>query len=405
VTVSTHAHIGVVGGGILGVAIARELLASRPGSRVTVLEKEPGLARHQSGRNSGVVHAGLYYEPGSLKARLCRRGGELLRTYCEQRGLPYHACGKVLVATDDAEAHRLTAIRERAERNGVPDVRLLDQGELRAVEPHARGVAALHSPATAVVDFGAVTRALADDVAAAGGEIRTRAAVRRVRRLPRDAGVEVTLAADGRRLRFDALVICAGLHSDRLAVQAGDDPEPRIVAFRGEYHRLAAHRRHLVRGLIYPVPDPSLPFLGVHLSRGVDGEVSVGPNAVLATAREGYRRRDVDLADLREALAWPGTRALARRYWRVGAAEVLGSLSRAAFARAVRRYVPAVRTSDLRPGRSGVRAQALTRDGRLVDDFWISRLGTVVCLRNAPSPAATSSLAIAEHVVGLLAGE
>jgi (S)-2-hydroxyglutarate dehydrogenase len=402
VTVSSQAHIGVIGGGILGVAVARELLASRPGSRVTVLEKEPALASHQSGRNSGVVHAGLYYEPGSLKARLCRRGGQLLRTYCEQRGLPYRACGKVLVATDDTEARRLTAIRERAERNGVTDVRLLDPDELRSVEPHARGLAALHSPSTAVVDFGAVTRALAADVTAAGGEIRTHAAVRRLRRLPRDAGVEVTLAATGPRLRFDALVICAGLHSDRLAVQAGDDPEPRIVAFRGEYHRLVAHRRHLVRGLIYPVPDPSLPFLGVHLSRDVDGEVTVGPNAVMATAREGYRRRDVDLADLGEALAWPGTRALARRYWRVGAGEVAGSLSRAVFARAVRRYVPAIRSGDLRAARSGVRAQALTRDGRLVDDFWISRLGSVVCLRNAPSPAATSSLAIAEHVAALL---
>jgi (S)-2-hydroxyglutarate dehydrogenase len=400
--VSSHAHIGVIGGGILGVAVARELLASRPDGRVTLLEKEPALARHQSGRNSGVVHAGLYYEPGSLKARLCRRGAELLRDYCGQRGLPYRECGKVLVATDDTEAHRLTAIRDRAESNGVRDVRLLDPDGLRSVEPHARGVAALHSPSTAVVDFGAVTRALADDVTAAGGTVRTGTRVERLRRMPADAGVEVTLADTGRRLRFDALVICAGLQSDRLAVQAGDDPEPRIVAFRGEYHRLAAHRRHLVRGLIYPVPDPSLPFLGVHLSRGVDDEVTVGPNAVMATAREGYRRRDVDLADLGEALAWPGTRALARRYWRVGAGEVLGSLSRAVFARTVRRYVPAIRSKDLRPADRGVRAQALTRDGQLVDDFWISQLGTVVCLRNAPSPAATSSLAIAEHVVDLL---
>ena len=398
---SAPARVGVVGGGILGVAIARQLLQARPDVEVTVLEKEQDVAHHQTGRNSGVVHAGVYYTPGSLKAELCRRGGELLRSYCHDRGLTLTPYGKVLVATDETEVDRLDALVERATANGVPGVRRIGPDELRRLEPHARGLAGLHSPSTSVVDFAAVTRALARDVRATGGRIRTGTRVDDVRR--RDGGRTVEVRCNGaERLVFDQLVICAGLHTDRLAVRAGDEATPRIVPFRGEYHRLARERRHLVRGLIYPVPDPGLPFLGVHLSRGIDGEVTLGPNAVLATAREGYRRSELDLADLRDALAWPGTRALARRHWRVGASEVLGSLSRAAFAREVRRYVPEVRTRDLSPARSGVRAQAVTRDGRLVDDFWISRLGPVVCLRNAPSPAATSSLAIAEHVVSLL---
>lgn len=395
-------HVGIVGGGILGLALARQLLTTRTDVTVTVLEKEPALARHQSGRNSGVVHAGLYYEPGSLKARLCRRGVDLLADYCRARQLPYDACGKVLVATDESELPRLHDIELRARANGVPGVRMIGPTELAELEPRARGTAALHSPTTAVTDFAAVTRALADDVLGAGGQVRTSAAVDRLRRLPGDRGVEVELVRTRQRLTFDALVVCAGLHADRLAVQAGDDPDPRIIPFRGEYHRLVPARRHLVRALIYPVPDPSLPFLGVHLSRGINGEVTVGPNAVLATAREGYRWGDVSLGDLRDTAVWPGTRALARRYWRVGAGEVLGSLSRPAFARAARRYVPELHARDLRPGPSGVRAQAVSRDGRLVDDFVIRHLGSVVCLRNAPSPAATSSLAIAEHVADLL---
>jgi (S)-2-hydroxyglutarate dehydrogenase len=395
-------RIGVVGGGILGIALARELATTRPDAQVTVLDKEPTLARHQSGRNSGVVHAGIYYEPGSLKARLCRRGADLLAELCRERHLPYRASGKVVVATGESELARLHTLAERAQANGVPGARLVGPDELVELEPHVRGLAALYSPATAVTDFAAVTRALATDVTAAGGTIRTSAPVARLRRLPADRGVEVQLAGSGPRLTFDVLVICAGLHADRLAVQVGDDPDPRIIPFRGEYHRLTAERRHLVRGLVYPVPDPALPFLGVHLSRGVDDEVTVGPNAVLSGAREGYRWRQVDLGDLREIAAWPGTRRLARRWWRVGAHEVVGSLSRAAFAREARRYVPSLRASDLRSGPSGVRAQAVTRDGTLVDDFVIRHLGAVVAVRNAPSPAATSSLAIAEHVARLL---
>ena len=395
-------RIGVVGGGILGTALARELVVTRPEAQVTVLDKEPALARHQSGRNSGVVHAGIYYEPGSLKARLCRRGADLLAAYCRERGLPYRACGKVVVATDEVELAHLHTLADRARANGVPGARLIGPNELAELEPHARGLAALHSPATAVTDFAELTRALAADVTAAGGTVHTSAPVAALRRLSGDRGVEVLLADSGQRLAFDVVVICAGLHADRLAVQAGDDPDPWIIPFRGEYHRLAPGRRQLVRGLIYPVPDPALPFLGVHLSRGVDDEVTVGPNAVLAGAREGYGWGRIDLGDLRETAAWPGTRRLARRWWRVGAREVVGSLSRAAFAREARRYVPALRARDLRPGPSGVRAQAVARDGSLVDDFVIRHLGAVVAVRNAPSPAATSSLAIAEHIARLL---
>ena len=389
-------RIGIVGGGIVGVALAHRIAGLD--RDVTVLEKEPALARHQTGRNSGVVHAGLYYVPGSLKARLCRRGMALLREFCAGHGLAYEECGKVVVALDDGELGRLETIHERAVANGVPGVRMVGRSELRELEPHVQGIAALHSPHTAVVDFGAVTRRLAADAAALGAGIRTGVAVRGIRQ--DGAGVEVD--AGGERLRFDELVICGGLHTDRLARLAGDDDDPRVVPFRGEYYELAPDRRDLVNGLVYPVPDPRYPFLGVHLTRRVDGGVLVGPNAVLALAREGYRWTDLRLGDLTETLAWPGFRRMAARHWRTGVREVMGSLSRRAFCNAARRYVPELRPADLLRARSGVRAQAVARDGTLVDDFRVSRQGRVVAIRNAPSPAATSSMAIAEHIAGLL---
>jgi (S)-2-hydroxyglutarate dehydrogenase len=391
-------RIGIVGGGIVGVALAHRLAGLDRDLAVTVLEKEPELARHQTGRNSGVVHAGLYYVPGSLKARLCRRGVALLREFCAGHGLAYDECGKVVVALDTGELGRLEAIHQRALANGVPAVRMVGAAELRELEPHVRGVAALHSPHTAVVDFGAVTRRLAADAAALGAEIRTGVPVRGIAQ--DDRGVEV--AADGERLRFDQLVICGGLHTDRLARLAGHEGDPRVVPFRGEYYELAPDRRGLVRGLVYPVPDPRYPFLGVHLTRRVDGGVLVGPNAVLALAREGYRWRDLRLGDLGETLAWPGFQRMAARHWRTGVREVIGSLSRRAFCHAARRYVPDLRPGDLLRARSGVRAQAVARDGTLVDDFRVSRRGRVVAIRNAPSPAATSSMAIAEHIAALL---
>jgi (S)-2-hydroxyglutarate dehydrogenase len=387
-------RIGIVGGGIVGVALAHRLTGMGREVAVTVLEKEPDLAMHQTGRNSGVVHAGLYYPPGSLKARLCRRGVALLREVCDRSGLAYDECGKVVVALDKAELGRLGAIHERAVANGVPGVRMIGGDELRELEPHVQGIAALHSPSTAVVDFAAVTRRLAADAAAGGAEIRTGVPVRGITQDGRRVAVE----ADGERLAFDQLVICGGLHTDRLARLAGHEGDPRVVPFRGEYYELAPGRRDLVNGLVYPVPDPRYPFLGVHLTKRVDGGVLVGPNAVLALAREGYRWRDLRLGDLAETLAWPGFRRMAARHWRTGVGEVVGSLSRRAFCDAARRYVPELRPADLRRARSGVRAQAVARDGSLVDDFRLSRQGRVVAIRNAPSPAATSSMAIAEHI-------
>jgi L-2-hydroxyglutarate oxidase LhgO len=394
-------RIGIVGGGIVGVALAHRITGLGLDVAVTVLEKEPDLALHQTGRNSGVVHAGLYYVPGSLKARLCRRGVGLLREFCAGHGLTYDECGKVVVALDDGELARLEAIGERALANGVPGVRKVGREELAELEPHVRGIAAVHSPHTAIVDFGEVTRRLAADAVAAGAAIRTGVEVRRI---TQDGG-GVAVEAGGERLAFDELVICGGLHTDRLARLAGQEGDPRVVPFRGEYYELAEGRRDLVNGLVYPVPDPRYPFLGVHLTKRVGGGVLVGPNAVLALAREGYRWRDLRPGDLAETLAWPGFRRMAARHWRTGVREVVGSLSRRAFCDAARRYVPDLRPADLLRARSGVRAQAVARDGSLVDDFRISRQGRVVAIRNAPSPAATSSMAIAEHIASWLFDE
>lgn len=390
----------VVGGGILGAAVARRIQEQDPGARVTLWEKEQRLAAHQTGRNSGVVHAGLYYVPGSLKATLCRRGVGLLRDFCEQHDLAYDEIGKVLVALDEAEAGRLAGIEERAHANGVPGVRRLGPGELREIEPHVRGVAGLHSPSTAIVDFAAVTRRLGELVEADGGRVRLGLEVTGID----DTGREVRLtarAADGatETETFDRVVLCTGLWSDHTARAAGDDAAPQVVPFRGEYWLLRPERRSLVRGLVYPVPDPRYPFLGVHLTPRVDGEVMVGPNAVLALAREGYDWRTVGWGDLREVVAYDGFRRFARQHWRTGVREMAGSLSKRRFVAAARRYVPELRADDVVPGPSGVRAQALERDGSLVEDFRISHRGRVTALRNAPSPAATSSLAIAEHVV------
>jgi L-2-hydroxyglutarate oxidase LhgO len=389
-------RFGVVGAGILGLAIARRLTRLVPGAQVTVLDKEQHVAAHQTGHNSGVAHAGLYYAPGSLKATLCRRGMSQLRDLCQERGLPYDECGKLVVARNDGEVGRLREIERRATANGVPGLRWIAGGALREIEPNVAGVAALHSPRTAIVDFAAIARSLATDVTAAGTgtlllghEVTGIAAARGEVRVTATGGVESA---------FDHLVICAGLHADRVARLAGDDAGPAIIPFRGEYLRLKAARSDLVRGLIYPVPDPALPFLGVHFTRRVDGTVEVGPNAVLAFAREGYRRTDLAFEDLAETLRWPGFRRLVRRHWRSGLRELHGSLSRRAFLREAREFIPSLERADVEPAPAGVRAQAVDRDGSLVDDFRISRVGRIVAVRNAPSPAATSSLAIAEHV-------
>ena len=389
----------VVGGGIIGTAVARRLLARAPDAVVTVLEKEDRLAAHQTGRNSGVVHAGLYYEPGSLKATLCRRGVSLLREFCAEKGLPYEEIGKVLVALDGAEEQRLGAIAERARANGVPGVRVIDRAELRELEPHVTGIAALHSPTTAIVDYVSVTERLAADARAAGATVRTGFEVAAFR----SADGEVVVAGtSGEEVVADRVVLCAGLQVDRLARLAGDDDAPRIVPFRGEYYALTPEKRALVNGLVYPVPDPRYPFLGVHLTPRFNGQVLVGPNAVLALAREGYRWRDVSPAELAAIARFPGFRRFARKHWRTGLAEMRGSLSKRAYTAAARRYVPELTVEDMVPAAAGIRAQALESDGSLVDDFRITRRGAVVAVRNAPSPAATSSLAIAEHLVGVL---
>jgi L-2-hydroxyglutarate oxidase LhgO len=400
-------RVVVVGGGILGLATARLIARADAAAEVVVLEKEHELATHQTARNSGVVHAGIYYQPGSLKARLCRRGVALLRAFCAERHLPYEACGKLVVALDERELPRLERLEQRARANGVPGLRRLDAAGLRAVEPHATGIAALHSPETAIVDFRAVALALADDLRAQGGVVRCGAEVARVRAAgggaagasaPSRAGTVAVELADGAELRADRAIVCAGLHVDRLARRSGEDAAPRIVPFRGEYWALRPQRRELVRGLIYPVPDPALPFLGVHLTRTIDGAVLIGPNAMLAAAREGYRRGDVRGRDLAEALSYGGTWRLLRRHWRAGAGELRRSWSKRAFVGEARRYVPELRTEDAVPARAGVRAQAVDPDGALVDDFRIGGGERIAWIRNAPSPGATSSLAIAEEI-------
>lgn len=388
--------IAVVGAGIVGLSIARRIQERHPAARVTVLEKEAAVAQHQTGHNSGVVHAGIYYPPGSLKAELCRRGVGLLREYARGKGLPYDECGKLVVAAKDAELPGLKEIQRRAEANRVPGVRWVDADEIPAIEPFARGVAALHSPTTAITDFVGISEWLAIDVKEAGGEVRLATEVRDVSAVPN--GVRI-ITGRGEELTFDHVVLCAGLQSDRLAATAGDQQDPAILPFRGEYLKLVPERTDMVRGLIYPVPDPAYPFLGVHFTRRVDGSVDIGPNAVLATAREGYRRTRVSFADLRETLGYPGFWAIARRHWRAGVAEVAGSASTRVFVRRARAYVPSLEVKDVHRAGAGVRAQAVDRDGTLVDDFRIHQVGRVTALRNAPSPAATSALAIAEHVV------
>ena len=390
-------RVGVVGGGILGVAIAREVVRRRPGTEVVVLEKEDRLAAHQTGHNSGVVHAGIYYKPGSLKADLCSRGRALLREFCAEHAIPYDACGKLVVAVDPDERGRLDALERTATDNRVPGLRRLAAAEIREVEPHARGLAALHSPETAITDYAAITDALAGEVVAAGGEVRLGARVVDLRR--QAAGLAVRVADAPEPLRFDRVVVAAGLEADRVSALVDGERSPAILPFRGEYLGVSVAKRDLVRGMVYPVPDPRYPFLGVHFTRRVSGELEVGPNAVLATSREGYRRRDVSARDLRDVLAWPGSWRLARAHWRTGVDEVVGSLSQRAFMRSASRYVPEIGVADVHRAGSGVRAQAVDRDGSLVDDFRITHADGVTCVRNAPSPGATSSLAIAAHVV------
>jgi len=384
----------VVGAGILGLAVARELQSRTPGATVAILDKEPAVGAHQTGRASGVVHRGVYYAPGSLKARLCVSGAERLLAYCDARGIPVLRCGKVVVATSEDERPRLLELHRRSLANGVPGVELIGPERLAELEPHAAGIAALYSPETAVVDFARVAAEYAEDVRRAGGELLLGRDVVGLARRGGATTVETTAGA----IEAARVVVCAGVYADRLAALSGAPSEPRIVPFRGDYLVLRPERRHLVNGLVYPVPDPAFPFLGIHTTVRLDGEVLLGPNAVLAFAREGYRRRDVSLRDLRETLRSSGFRRLARRHWRTGFGELARDLSTRRFVAAARKLLPELDVGDVLPGPAGIRAQALEPDGTLLDDFVFHEADGVVHVRNAPSPGATSSLAIAEVV-------
>ncbi|PZR99945.1 MAG: L-2-hydroxyglutarate oxidase [Candidatus Nephthysia bennettiae] len=402
--------MAVVGAGVVGLASARELVARKPGLRLAVIDKEPRIGAHQTGHNSGVIHSGIYYTPGSLKARLCVAGSRELYAYCESRGIRTERCGKVIVATEEQELGRLQDLHRRGLANGVEGLELVGPERLRELEPHSGGIAALWSPNAGIVDYSAVASHYSLDVRNGGGEIHTGRRLTGLRTL-RD---RVVLETSEGELEARRVLTCAGLQADRVAALSGGGREPRVVAFRGDYWQLRPQARHLCRNMIYPVPDPAFPFLGVHATRRIGtGEIWLGPNAVAAFAREGYRRRDVAVRDLLEALGNPGFRRLARAYWRTGAQEMWRDFSKRAFCASVQRYIPEVTLGDMVPGPSGVRAQALDASGWLIDDFVVeAEEGRVLHVRNAPSPAATSSLAIgrliadaAEEAFGERAGQ
>jgi (S)-2-hydroxyglutarate dehydrogenase len=390
----TECDVVVVGGGIVGQAVARELLARRPGARLAVLEAEPRIGAHQTGRSSGVVHSGIYYEPGSLKARLCVEGSRELYDYCDAKGIPYRRSGKLIVAVEDDELGRLDELERRGIANSVVGLRRIGGEEIAEIEPHAQGVAALHSPGTGVVDFVAVAESYAADVEAAGGSIHLDTPVRRA--LPRGAGLVVEHSR-GTTVAGQA-VFCAGLWSDRLAVACGAPADPRIVPFRGAYLKLGPAEAELIRANVYPVPDPDLPFLGAHLTRNFAGDVLIGPSALMAPARDAYELKDVRRRDLGETLRWPGTWKMMANHWRAGLLEMKNAASPDSFVAEAARMVPALKGAKTTPGPAGLRAQALGRDGKLVDDFVVHRTDHAVHVRNAPSPAATSSLAIARLI-------
>jgi L-2-hydroxyglutarate oxidase LhgO len=388
-------NIIIVGGGIVGLGVALEITRRFPDLRLLLLEKEDRVARHQSGHNSGVIHSGVYYKPGSLKARLCVSGAAAMVEFCREHGIPHEVCGKVIVATDSEELPRLAELHRRGEANGLAGLRTIGSEELRQIEPHATGIQALVVPSTAITDYAKVSEKYAELITARGGTVLTSAAATAIRRVPSEIVIETSRGA----FSTTALINCAGLHSDRISQVAGDDPGVIIVPFRGEYYDLVSERASLVRSLIYPVPDPRFPFLGVHFTRRISGKVDAGPNAVLALAREGYRHRDINLRDLASSLAFPGFWRMTRQHWRNGLDEFRRSLSKPMFVRALQRLVPEVTEKDLVPGGAGVRAQALKPDGALVDDFQFVTSEKILHVLNVPSPAATASLAIGKAIV------
>ena len=390
---SEQRDVVVIGGGIVGLATAFQLGRAHPNLRIAVLEKEPGLAQHQTGHNSGVLHSGIYYKPGSLKAANCRAGKLAMETFCDEEGIPYERCGKVIVATKEGEVPALRRIYERGVANGV-ECTLIDAARLAEIEPHAAGVRAIHVPESGIVDYHLVAERLAERIRARGGLIWTSALVYAMQQ--RGDRMIVQSRAGDVEARY--VVNCAGLFSDRVTALGGEQPDVQIVPFRGEYYELRPEAHHLCRGLIYPVPDPSFPFLGVHFTRMIGGGVECGPNAVLAFAREGYTRSDLNVRDLLETLTYPGFLKLAARYWRTGLGEMWRSVSKAAFVRALQHLVPEIQAHHLEAAPAGVRAQAVTPGGQMVDDFLIQETDRIVNVCNAPSPAATASLNIGRLV-------
>jgi L-2-hydroxyglutarate oxidase len=397
--------IAVVGGGIVGLSFAMHATEKFPRLRVLVLEKEAEVARHQTGHNSGVIHSGVYYKAGSLKARLCVAGAREMVEFCSRHGIPHEVCGKLIVATNAEEAARLDELRDRGIANGLEGLRLLGREAMLEVEPHAGGLRALEVPSTGITDYAAVTAKYAEIATSRGTEVKTNAAVLGFE--PTSGAKSGAVVLQTREGDFSAryVVNCAGLYSDRVARLAGHDPEMILVPFRGEYYDLAAARQDLVRGLIYPVPDPRYPFLGVHFTRRIHGNVDAGPNAVLAFRREGYRWRDFDLGEAMEVLMDTGFQAMARRHWKNGLAEFRRSLRKREFVRSCQRLVPAVRMQDMTPGGSGVRAQAVAPDGTLVDDFRFVGCGRFLHVLNVPSPAATASLPIGREILKMVPQE
>ena len=388
--------LAVVGAGIVGLAVAREFARRRPGARLIVIDREGSVGHHQTGHNSGVIHSGVYYKPGSLKARLCVQGARLMYEFCDAHAIAYERCGKLIVAVREDELPRLTELELRGRANGVPGLRPVGAGEIADIEPECRGLAGLHSPGTGIVDYGAVARALEHELRGMGAVFALGRTITAVRR---EHG-QTVLAHTRGAYHAAWSVLCAGLWSDRLAVSAGASPDPRIVPFRGGYLRLAAGGPPVVRGMVYPVPDPELPFLGVHVTRHIDGHVMLGPTAMLVGARDAYSLRTLRPLDLLSTLSWPGTWIVAGKFWRTGLGELHMAASRKAFVRACAQYVPAIESMKTDPGTaSGVRAQAVGRDGQLLDDFAISQTPGATHVRNAPSPAATSSLALAKEIV------
>ena len=390
-----HFDLTIIGGGIIGLATALEITHRLPQVQLLIVEKEDQLAAHQTGHNSGVIHSGLYYKPGSLKAQTCVRGSCALIAFCEQHDISYERCGKIVVATSEAELPRLEELHRRGTANGVEGLEMIGPERLRELEPYTTGIKALHVPSTGIIDFPHVARTYAKLIEQQGGQIRTSHQVQTIQR----SDGKMVLETSGGAIQTRFLINCGGLFSDRLARMAGAQPDLQIVPFRGEYYTIAPERRKLVNNLIYPVPDPALPFLGVHFTRTIDGMLEAGPNAVLALAREGYQKSDFNWQDTKETFSFPGFWTMAGKYWQTGLGEMYRSFSKHAFLKALQRLMPELRESDLRPGGSGVRAQAIASNGALVDDFFISQTGNALHILNAPSPGATASLAIGQMIV------